>query len=37
MAQPFFGPLKETILNFDYMNGVNKKKNENVYKRDLYG
>ena len=27
VAKPFFGPLKETILNFDYMNGVNKKKN----------
>ena len=26
VAKPFFGPLKETILNFDYMNGVNKKK-----------
>ena len=22
VAKPFFGPLKETISNFDYMNGV---------------
>ena len=23
VAQPFFLPLKETMLNFDYINGVN--------------
>ena len=37
VAKPLFGPLKETILNFDYINGVNKKKIENIYKRDFYG
>ena len=46
VAQPFFDPLKAIILNFDYMNRVNKTNSkylgfkyffERNPKRDLYG